>query len=674
MNLFNDLMESSDYEFPQGELIVDSIIKHTFGHNRKGALMMLKHAGVDIHKILNEAYDDQEEEYDGKHYWQRVTDGQILTVNKRILSDTYEQLLDAMVDALKESKLQLMPFFKAFLQGLGKVSKNDKKNIGKFTADLKKRAKKINNFKESEMNLFDNLMEGSREKAIEIALKKKQFGGIKAGFSRIGNYMYLYSVKSSSPEVLDEFVIANKPNDFKSLNPRDMKITNAQMNNLKTVVKKVNQYGGGYIFFNEDIFGKMILVSPVPMFGKDRDEDTSHIPNKGLVNKSEMNLFEDLMEGSDHLVKQGSTGLYKMAKGYATNHWNYSTCKKHNINNLKTVPREYISIRNKGCDLLVDIYNNHESELKEITDAYVLLKFLSDNYGKNDSVLNLISALGMIYTTGLSSWKGFRSDLVLKSIKGKNRELSMIVLFFHFGGMRLDSADNIKEVFEFMGMDWNDNNKISYNEELLSVITSRLKKLRKKDANNIDKYINSLKKKYRNNSKLMGVFNNVQLINYNLMEDDNLMEGSNYRNQLSEVLYNIMEIPSGYPDAEMLLDDNWKKEIDVDEVLNQTFEMDEPIDDYRTTAIDWKDILPNGVLFSSPGDIKHVAEHISNVMIKQGPYIVEVYLLFFNKLVEKAKYNKVPVQKMFVQVKKNFINEMSSLKGRDFFSAISIKK
>ncbi len=158
------------------------------------------------------------------------------------------------------------------------------------------------------------------------------------------------------------------------------------------------------------------------------------------------------------------------------------------------------------------------------------------------------------------------------------------------------------------------------------------------------------------------------------MEDDNLMEGSNYRNQLSEVLYNIMEIPSGYPDAEMLLDDNWKKEIDVDEVLNQTFEMDEPIDDYRTTAIDWKDILPNGVLFSSPGDIKHVAEHISNVMIKQGPYIVEVYLLFFNKLVEKAKYNKVPVQKMFVQVKKNFINEMSSLKGRDFFSAISIKK
>lgn len=150
-----------------------------------------------------------------------------------------------------------------------------------------------------------------------------------------------------------------------------------------------------------------------------------------------------------------------------------------------------------------------------------------------------------------------------------------------------------------------------------------------------------------------------------------LAESQDFSEDLELLLNNVIEIPFtkiGYPDIKMINGHKWKKAINIDEIINETFDM---YDDEGSEQ-SWIDILPDGVLFARPSDIEFVADFITNKALTDGLFFIDIYLYFFALVIDEARYNKIPVEKMFTQVKRNLIKEFSSMKSKSFFHAISV--
>lgn len=103
---------------------------------------------MNINDVLNSVFEDDDEEYNGKYHWQRVTNGEIISLGS-MTSDTFDQLVEEMAIEFVTKGPFVMILFKEFLKQLSEISNNDKKNMNNFITELRKeianKLQKMNN-------------------------------------------------------------------------------------------------------------------------------------------------------------------------------------------------------------------------------------------------------------------------------------------------------------------------------------------------------------------------------------------------------------------------------------------------------------------------------------------------------------------------------------------------
>jgi len=236
--------------------------------------------------------------------------------------------------------------------------------------------------------------------------------------------------------------------------------------------------------------------------------------------------------------------------------------------------------------------------------------------------------------------------------------------------MRVDVTKMDMDIFK----DYYESENDIYYKILSTIIANKNKSVDFLTRKNVQTIVKQLQDDSNGSAKFKKTIKKWQKV---LRNNYYLMESSDFQDDLKEVFHNIVEIgfaEVGYPTAKLMTSNKWEKSFknNFNEILNHTFESDEDIDGYRSTGVDWEDVLPDGVLFASPDDIDYFAELISDKLLNEGLYLINIYLYFFTLLIIKAKYNRVPIEKMFKKVKDNLLEEFKKIKPKEFFEIISI--
>ena len=130
--------------------------------------------------------------------------------------------------------------------------------------------------------------------------------------------------------------------------------------------------------------------------------------------------------------------------------------------------------------------------------------------------------------------------------------------------------------------------------------------------------------------------------------------------KLTEMLNLVLECVTDINDV-----DDWKNNLDLDHIMNEVYlDFDKDGNDIK-----WEKIFNDGPIFIEYSAVYHISSHIANIATDYENYglaYVGVFYEFFEMLSDRNRANRVPIQKVMFQLKRDINTNMQRMTSKDF--------